>query len=112
MAVSSSVIHVFKIINEFTFLIQASPRLQMDEYLVQNVWRRIHGDTPSDTIFDEVQARVCDLLQEEQFFPTFKRSQLYIKLLAELDLLKDQSKGDEPLTQEETDGELLICRNM
>ena len=30
------------------------------------------------------------MLQEDPYFPAFKRSQLYIKLLAELDLLKDK----------------------
>ena len=34
--------------------------------------------------------QVWDKLQEDKYFPAFKRSQLYIKLLAELDLLKDK----------------------
>lgn len=33
-------------------------------------------------------------MQEDKYFPGFKRSQLYIKLLAELDLLKDGHKED------------------
>ena len=31
------------------------------------------------------------MLQEEKYFPSFKKSRLYIKLLAELDLLRDNS---------------------
>ena len=31
------------------------------------------------------------MLQEERFYPAFKKSPLYIKCLAELDLLKDDS---------------------
>ena len=31
------------------------------------------------------------MLQEEPYFPSFKKSRLYIKLLAELDLLRDPS---------------------
>lgn len=35
-------------------------------------------------------------MQEAQFFPTFKKSQNYIKLLAELDLLKEgNTKAEE-----------------
>ena len=36
------------------------------------------------------------MLQEEPYFPSFKKSRLYIKLLAELDLLRDPSlkEGD------------------
>ena len=36
-----------------------------------------------------------DVLQEERFYTAFTKSQLYIKLLAELDLLKDGSKSDD-----------------
>lgn len=40
--------------------------------------------------------QVYDLMQEAQFFPTFKKSQNYIKLLAELDLLKEgNTKAEE-----------------
>ncbi len=108
--------------------LQASPRLKFDEALVRRVWDKIQNDEPSDTIFDEVQARVCcffllysvphtigiekfvafffgtkgqrfqflfckvwDMLQEDKYFPSFKKSRLYIKLLAELDLLRENS---------------------
>lgn len=45
--------------------------------------------------------QVWNILQEEPYFPAFKRSQLYIKLLAELDLLKDGNKSDDGLSQDE-----------
>ena len=41
------------------------------------------------------------MLQEDCFFPAFKRSQLYIKLLDELDLLKDGNKSDDSLNLDE-----------
>ncbi|KAK2144441.1 hypothetical protein LSH36_757g01003 [Paralvinella palmiformis] len=67
---------------------KASPRLKMDEKSVYNLWDQIQNGQPSDTIFDEVQARTCDYIQENgKYFPAFRKSQLYIKLLAELDLL-------------------------
>lgn len=69
---------------------KASPRLKLDELLVDIVLSRIkHGDA-MDTIFNDVQAKVYDTMQEEsRCFPAFKRSPLYIKLLIELDLLQD-----------------------
>ncbi len=39
-------------------VLQASPRLKFDEALVKRLWDKIQGDEPSDTIFDEIQARV------------------------------------------------------
>ena len=42
-----------------SLILQASPRLKFDETLVRRLWDRIQNDEPSDTIFDEVQARVC-----------------------------------------------------
>lgn len=41
-------------------------------------------------------------MQEDQYFPTFKKSQNYIKLLAELDLLKEGN------TKAEEDSKLLF----
>ena len=40
------------------------------------------------------------MLQEERFFPSFKRSSAYVRLLAELDLLKDSGNH-----------EYYVCRN-
>jgi hypothetical protein len=40
-------------------------------------------------------AQVWDILQNEpKYYPAFSKSQLYIKLLAELDLLREGSSGE------------------
>ncbi len=44
------------------------------------------------------------MLQEEKYFPSFKKSRLYIKLLAELDLLRENSLKD-PESNGVEDGE-------
>lgn len=83
---------------------KASPQLHLDERLVANLWEKIQNDSPSEVVFDEIQARVLDLLQDDpQFFPAFKQSQLYIKLLAELDLLKDSVQGQDCLGADDDD---------
>ncbi len=42
------------------FYFQSSPRLKLDEgdMLSKNIWDKIQYEEPSDTTFDEVQARV------------------------------------------------------
>ncbi|KAG8194863.1 hypothetical protein JTE90_017295 [Oedothorax gibbosus] len=75
---------------------KATLRVRLDESLLKKLLYKIRTDTPSSAWFDEAQAKVYDLMQEAQFFPTFKKSQNYIKLLAELDLLKEgNTKAEE-----------------
>lgn len=76
---------------------KANPRLKIDEGLVRQLLSRIEKGDGMDTIFDNIQMRVWELLQEDpKYFASFKRSQLYIKLLMELDLIQDgHSKPDE-----------------
>ncbi|ELT94954.1 hypothetical protein CAPTEDRAFT_222037 [Capitella teleta] len=74
---------------------QASPRLHLDETLVKTLLENIQHQDASDTVFDEIQAKVWDILQNDpKYFPAFCKSQLYIKLLAELDLLREGSSGE------------------
>lgn len=49
-----------------------------------------------ETWFDELQSCCYEKLQnEDRFLPAFKRSVSYLKLLAELDLLKDPTSEDD-----------------
>ncbi|KDR10032.1 Sorting nexin-13 [Zootermopsis nevadensis] len=76
---------------------KASPRLKLDETIVKKLLFRIRSEVPNETWFDEIQAAVYEKLQnEEHFLPGFQGSVSYVKLLAELDLLKDpSSRSDE-----------------
>ncbi|XP_063234403.1 sorting nexin-13-like isoform X2 [Bacillus rossius redtenbacheri] len=80
---------------------KASPRLKLDESIVKRLVFRIRSEVPNETWFDEVQAAVYEKLQtEERFLPGFRGSMAYVKLLAELDLLKDtSSRSDEEDSQ-------------
>ncbi|XP_042901094.1 sorting nexin-13 isoform X2 [Parasteatoda tepidariorum] len=68
---------------------KATLRVRLDESLLKKLLCRIRTETPSSTWFDEAQWKVYEIMQDEQYFPAFKNSQSYIKLLAELDLLKE-----------------------
>lgn len=73
---------------------KASSRLKIDESLVKKLLLRIRTETPNETWFDDVQAAVYEKLQtEERFLAGFRKNVLYVKLLAELELLKDHEPG-------------------
>ncbi|XP_014677550.1 PREDICTED: sorting nexin-13-like, partial [Priapulus caudatus] len=75
---------------------KSTQKLKVDEHVVRKVWTSLGREPLTEYLFDEVQARVYDALQEDRFFPAFRRSQIYVKLLAELDLLKDAgNKSDD-----------------
>ncbi|XP_045123507.1 sorting nexin-13-like isoform X2 [Portunus trituberculatus] len=79
---------------------KASPRVAMDDSIVKRLILRMRSEKVSETWFDEVQSALFLTLQEaDLFLPAFRRSMWYIKLLAELDLLKDVSRSDEEDSQ-------------
>ncbi|XP_069956700.1 sorting nexin-13 isoform X1 [Cherax quadricarinatus] len=79
---------------------KASPRVAMDDSIVKRLILRMRSEKVTETWFDEVQTALFLTLQEaELFLPAFRRSMWYIRLLAELDLLKDASRSDEEDSQ-------------
>ncbi|XP_077160589.1 sorting nexin-13 isoform X4 [Paroedura picta] len=71
---------------------KASPRVNIDEALVAKLAEKLNHEDPTPEIFDEVQRKVYDLmLRDERFYPSFKQHVLYVRMLAELDMLKDPS---------------------
>lgn len=75
---------------------KASPKLQLDDTLVRNLIVRMKNETIKETWFDELQTCCYDKLKnEDRYLPAFKRSMSYVKLLAELDLLKDPTSEDD-----------------
>ncbi|XP_047461595.1 sorting nexin-13 isoform X1 [Mugil cephalus] len=71
---------------------KASPRVQVDETLVIQLGEKLQNDDPTPEIFDDIQRKVYDMmLRDERFYPSFKQSPLYVRMLAELDMLKEPS---------------------
>uniref|UniRef100_A0ABM5GNY8 Sorting nexin-13 isoform X4 n=1 Tax=Pogona vitticeps TaxID=103695 RepID=A0ABM5GNY8_9SAUR len=71
---------------------KASPRVNIDDTLVANLAEKLNNEDPTPEIFDEIQRKVYDLmLRDERFYPSFKQHALYVRMLAELDMLKDPS---------------------
>ncbi|XP_074051530.1 sorting nexin-13 isoform X4 [Macrotis lagotis] len=71
---------------------KASPRVHIDDYLVAKLADTLNHQDPTPEIFDDIQRKVYDLmLRDERFYPSFKQNVLYVRMLAELDMLKDPS---------------------
>ncbi|TNM92972.1 hypothetical protein fugu_018374, partial [Takifugu bimaculatus] len=71
---------------------KASPRVQVDQESVIKLGDKLQKDDPTPEIFDEIQRNVYDLmLHDERYYPSFKQSPLYVRMLAELDMLKEPS---------------------
>ena len=101
--------------------LQANPRLHIDDVIVRRLLYNLKNEPPTESWFDEAKSAVickievniwsaliyvfnllfilnlyCMYLQkDDRFMPSFRKSLGYIRLLAELDLLKDASKSDD-----------------
>ncbi|KAG8189791.1 hypothetical protein JTE90_008104 [Oedothorax gibbosus] len=69
----------------------ASSKINLDENLLKKLVSRLKTEAITETCFDEVQEKVYSILEDEFYINGFKDSQMYVKLLAELDLLHDLS---------------------
>ncbi|KAF4531112.1 hypothetical protein B566_EDAN011137 [Ephemera danica] len=80
---------------------KASPRLKIKETYYNRLMVRMNSEFPSETWFDEIQSSVYEILKvwieimEEHFLPAFRQSYGYMRLLVELDLMKDPSRSDD-----------------
>jgi len=64
-------------------------RIVVDDWLVQDLKRKIDNEELSETWFDTIHTQIYRRLREEEiFFSSFKKSIHYYKLLKELGLLK------------------------
>uniref|UniRef100_A0A8C5PT09 Sorting nexin 13 n=1 Tax=Leptobrachium leishanense TaxID=445787 RepID=A0A8C5PT09_9ANUR len=85
---------------------KASPRVDIDDHLLTQLENVLSSDDPTPEIFDAIQRKVYDMmLRDERFYPSFRYNALYIRMLAELDMLKEPSfKGSD-----DGDGVFVDC---
>ena len=75
---------------------KANPRLKIDESVVKRLLFKVRTEPPDADWFDESQVAIYDKLNsDDRFLTAFKKSVGYVKLLAELDLLKDPTKSED-----------------
>uniref|UniRef100_A0A0K2UHU8 Sorting nexin13like [Megachile rotundata] n=1 Tax=Lepeophtheirus salmonis TaxID=72036 RepID=A0A0K2UHU8_LEPSM len=75
---------------------KSNPRLRIDDTIIKKLLFRIRTQPPDPEWFEETQIAVYDKLRsDERFLESFKKTLGYVKLLAELDLLRDKVEDDE-----------------
>ncbi|KAK5645980.1 hypothetical protein RI129_004444 [Pyrocoelia pectoralis] len=79
---------------------KAQNKIQIKPILVQTLYFKIKNLTepPSELWFDEIQAVVYDILQEDEFLPAFHNSNSYLKLLEELDLVQQNAIEEDAIS--------------
>ncbi|KAF2365163.1 Phox-associated domain [Trinorchestia longiramus] len=81
---------------------KANPRVLIGDSIVKRLILRLRSEKVAETWFDEVrQALVSTMMENDLFLPGFRRSVWYVRLLAELDLLRDTSRSDEEDSQDD-----------
>ncbi|KAK6102843.1 PXA domain family protein [Brugia pahangi] len=83
---------------------EAVTRVSLDDVIVKKLLMRIQNDDPPDMWFEQVQARIVDILRtDERFYDSFKKSSIYVKMLNELGLNENIScqKGNSEYTAED-----------
>ncbi|XP_005991338.1 sorting nexin-13 isoform X2 [Latimeria chalumnae] len=71
---------------------KASPRVHVDDFLVEKLAKKLSNEEPTPEIFDDVQRKVYEMmLRDDRFYPSFRQNPLYVRMLAELDMLKEPS---------------------
>ncbi|VDK75333.1 unnamed protein product [Litomosoides sigmodontis] len=71
---------------------EAVTRVSLDDVTVKKLLVRIRNDDPPDMWFEQVQAKIVDILRtDERFYDSFKKSSIYIKMLNELGLSENSS---------------------
>ncbi|CEF67802.1 Sorting nexin-13 [Strongyloides ratti] len=80
---------------------EAKTKVILGENVVNKFLARLRNDEPADTWFELIEEKLIDILNKDnQFYPSFKKSNEYIDLLIELGILLS-SKDDESMIDEE-----------
>lgn len=76
-------------------------KIELRPTLVQELYFKIKNlsKPPSETWFDDVQNEIYQKLKtQEEFLPGFKKSRIYLKLLAELDLVQQNAVDEDNIS--------------
>ena len=92
---------------------KASHKLKIDESICKRIHSKILTEKLSESWFDSAHNQVYKIMMNnENYFTAFKRSNHYIKLLAELDLLKDlnakSEDADQTMKSDDSDNNSII----
>ncbi|KAK6021719.1 regulator of G protein signaling domain protein, partial [Ostertagia ostertagi] len=75
---------------------EAITRVPLDESIISKFLTRIESDEPCDYWFEQIQEKVVEILRtDEHFYPGFKKSALYPKMLADLGITGQKHRNAE-----------------
>ncbi|CAF3462425.1 unnamed protein product [Rotaria socialis] len=68
------------------FLPTGTFKLQMDENLIQKTLKILRTESMNETLLDELQSKVFEILSSDKYYGQFKTTSQYLKVLSEIDL--------------------------
>lgn len=78
---------------------EAITRVPLDDFLISKFLHYLKSDEPHDLWFEAIQDRVFEVLKtDDHFFPAFKKSQAYVKMLLDLEII-DEDQNDPTLSE-------------
>ncbi|VDL80632.1 unnamed protein product [Nippostrongylus brasiliensis] len=76
---------------------EAITRVPLDDSVISKFLSRIECDDQCDFWFEQIQEKIIDVLRtDDHFYPGFKRSPLYPKMLADLGITGDEERPETP----------------
>lgn len=76
--------------------------MPLDDSLISKFLLRLRNDEPHDLWFEAIQERVVEVLKtDDHFFPAFKKSAAYVKMLLELEII-DEDRNDPNISESES----------
>ncbi|XP_069111090.1 sorting nexin-13-like isoform X1 [Argopecten irradians] len=73
---------------------KATSKIRIEADIIKRTVLKIKSKNLSEDVFDEVQAKVYQILHGEQYYESFLQSNVYMKLLQELGLMTDSKSED------------------
>ncbi|CAI2352059.1 unnamed protein product [Caenorhabditis sp. 36 PRJEB53466] len=81
---------------------EAITRVPLDDGLISKFLHRLKNDEPHDLWFESIQEKVVETLKtDDHFFPAFKKSAAYVKMLLELEII-DEDRNDPEMSESES----------
>ncbi|PIC31212.1 hypothetical protein B9Z55_011982 [Caenorhabditis nigoni] len=78
---------------------EAITRVPLDDALMTKFLQRLKNDEPHDLWFEAIQEKVFDVLKtDDHFFPAFKKSPAYVKMLLDLEII-DEDRNDPTMSE-------------
>ncbi|CAF1006302.1 unnamed protein product [Adineta ricciae] len=80
------------------FLPTGTFKLPMDENLIQKTLKALQAQTIDETLLDELQTKVFEILSSDKYYGQFKTTSQYLKVLSEIDFTDSLADNSDALS--------------